>query len=91
MEAEEIGAKLKDSAKMAEVWHEVERFECYRETGRGGANKVIVQIMNQVAINGRPRYMVHAESENGKHAAGNPAPTIEEALLGVHWWDLDRD
>lgn len=91
MEPEKIAQKLRDSGGMAEVWHEVERFDCYRETGRGGARKVTVRVIKQVGHkDGHTRYMIDATSEDGKRATGNAQETIDLAIQLTHWGELDR-
>ena len=35
------------------------------------------------------RFMCEAVQEDGKEARGNNAQTVDEAISGVHWKDLD--
>ena len=87
MNETEMITELKRFAGFSEVYHK-SCFEAYRNTKKGTVQKVSVEILDagpEVA----ERYFCSATSGDGKTAAGNPAPTINEVLTFVHWQDLD--
>jgi len=74
---------------MTEVAHVI-MFQGRRENPQGEPQKVTVKLFdlgNTVAPHSR--YYCEASPEEGKSATGNNATTIEEAISGVHWNELD--
>lgn len=69
----------------------VTSFSCYRDTKRGGTQRVTVEIHD--AGPDAPaglRYTCVAKSDDGKAATGNSNASIDVVLATVHWGDLDR-
>lgn len=64
-------------------------FVGYRERKQGGSQKVYIELLD-AGPNESNRYHVRAWTEDRKRAAGNPRETVREALIGIHWWDLDK-
>ncbi len=90
MNIEEIIAQLKKDANMFEVCQKT-TFTGYREGKNGNNQEVEVDILDAGPNTIRPecRYACIARSEDGKMATGNPDSSIEMAILGVHWINLD--
>ncbi|MCK4751811.1 MAG: hypothetical protein KAS75_00080 [Planctomycetes bacterium] len=88
MNIEEIVARLKEYANCSEVYQKT-TFECIRANKDGNTQKIEVSIFD--AGPNRPEYRYHcvANSEGGKMATGNPDFSIDMAILGVHWNNLD--
>jgi len=71
--------------------HEVRTFRCYRQKKNGGTQAVTVEIKDAGYHLGPDlRYSVLAVSDEGTRAVGNPADTIQHALVLTHWNELDR-
>lgn len=79
---------LTEAAGADETWH-VETFTMYRESPKHGHQKVQIDILD-----GGPdtslRYLVSAKTPEGQRCSGNPRDDLEEAILLVHWSDLDK-
>lgn len=67
--------------------YEVRHFRLYRQTKRGTLQRVDVEVLDEGRA-GQTRYSVYAKSEDGKLAAGNPAPSLQVAIAIVHWGEL---
>ena len=89
MDIKEITSRLEQQADFFEVYEVIREFEAYRHTKSGEDQKVTVRILDAGPDEGMNRYTVDAESEDGKRATGNAYDTIDMALSGVHWQDLD--
>jgi hypothetical protein len=91
MDTATIISELKKHAGFFEVHHQT-TFECVRTAENGETQEVTVEILD-AGPNVRPaklRYHCRATTTDGKMATGNPEESIEDAILHVHWWDLDR-
>jgi hypothetical protein len=80
---------LKQAAGFFEAY-EVTRFTGHRKTQAGIEQEVDVEILDAGpdVDPANLRYFVRAFAK-GKQASGNNGPTLPDALVGVHWWDLD--
>ena len=85
----DILERLKRASGAFEVYHRTE-YTLYRERKGGGVQEVLVEILDAGPSKQHTRYHVHARSENGATATGNPAESIEVALAIVHWGNLDK-
>lgn len=74
---------------MFEVYHK-DSFECIRNLGTGEMQTVEVTILD-AGPDGDPqlRYRCVATTQDGKMATGNPADSIDMAVMIVHWQELD--
>lgn len=62
-----------------------------------GGREVLVQVRDRGPGTGGTRYSVYAtwatplpnETQGITYSLGNAAPTLQEALDGVHWWKFD--
>jgi len=88
MNIEKIAAQLKRDGNLFEVCQKT-TFTGYRESKDDGNQEIEVDILD--AVLGRPehRYVCIAKSKDGKMATGNPESSIDMAILGVHWNNLD--
>ncbi len=89
MNIEGIVAQLKKYANIFEVCQKT-TFTGYREDKSGNTQKVEVDILDAGPNRPELRYTCIAQSEDGKMATGNPESTIDMAILGVHWNNLDN-
>jgi hypothetical protein len=85
---EEVMERLIGRAGIVEVYH-VTHFQCYRDVEGAYGQKVFVEILDRGPAASSGRYTCVATTEDGKLATGNPAPSIQLAIMGVHWNDLD--
>jgi len=89
MNIEKIVAQLKKDANLTEVCHKT-TFTGYREDKNGDNQEIEVDILDAGPNRPEYRYICIARSEDGKMATGNPDFSIEMAILGVHWINLDK-
>ena len=79
---------LIEDGDMTEVAH-VTMFQGRRKNSKGEPQKITVKLLDLGSTKPSLRYYCEATSEEGKSATGNNTATIEEAISGVHWNQLD--
>ncbi len=89
MNIEEIATRLKKDANIFEVRQKT-TFTGYRKDKNGDNQEIEVDILDAGPNEPKVRYTCIARSEDGKMATGNPDSSIEMAILGVHWNNLDK-
>ena len=70
---------------------EVRTFKGFRKHPSGATFEVTIEILDRGPASGPIRWSVTAVDEEGRLATGNPDPDLGVALIGTHWFDLDRD
>ncbi len=89
MNTDEVITRLKKHADFSEVWQKT-TFEGCREDKKGNPQKVEVDVFDAGPNRPEHRFYCIARSEDGKMATGNPESSIDMAILGVHWINLDN-
>jgi len=85
MEPKEISDLIKKYSDASDVFH-VTTFKGYRNN-----RELTVEIWDSgPASQLSGRYHIVARDEDGGVATGNPKDDINEALVGVHWFELDK-
>lgn len=67
----------------------VRTYEAHRVSKDGSDHMITVKITDRGLAHTSDRYQCEAISDNGKATSGNSGPTIDEALVHVHWYQLD--
>lgn len=73
--------------KLKELEH-VTVFKGIRNNSKDEPKEITVHISDR-GEKEKFRYRCMVEYDNGKSVAGNPQETIEDAILCLHWFDLD--
>jgi hypothetical protein len=86
-----VWTTLRNLGKIFEAYH-VTTFTGYRKAANGEDRKVSIEILDAGAHDREHRYTATVtDVENGRHATGNGAGSVDQALAIIHWQDLDRD
>lgn len=80
--------KMRDVGRFFELY-EVTAYEGYRHRKDDTVQSVTVKVFDAgPTVSPDLRYRIVAEAD-GKLASGNPSHSVDDALVHVHWWDLD--
>jgi hypothetical protein len=67
-------------------------FTAFRRAKDGTEKEVCIDILDAGSdTDSQSRYSCEARTENGRMATGNPASSISDVLLTVHWHQLDQE
>jgi hypothetical protein len=89
MTDEKMLEAVRHIARASEVYR-VHRFQVYRDRPNGDTRQVLVEVLDRGLGNWK-RWLIEAQDGEGRRATGNPENSLSQALLGVHWHDLDKD
>jgi hypothetical protein len=70
--------------------YEVTTYKGFREPQGGGVQEVTVEVWDRGPDFGELRFSVKATDDEERLATGNPGSTLENAIMNVHWFDLDK-
>jgi hypothetical protein len=87
----QISKTMRSLGKVFETYH-VTRFQGYRKAANGEDRKVSIEILDAGPNQPTTRYTaIVTDLENRRYATGNGAGSVDQALMIIHWADLDRD
>jgi len=88
MNEEDVMKRLKKEARFFKIYHKTS-FWGYRRNAKGEEQEVSVDILDMGSEAGELRYSCVARIKDGKEITGNPAPSIDTAIMTAHWNELD--
>jgi len=86
LERDEVLKLLMEASRSFEGYS-VQQFMMYRETKSGSTQRVDVDVLDAGEAEAN-RYSIHARSDDGKTASGNPDKDLGVAIAMVHWGNL---
>ena len=93
MDPLEVLGWLKKHNKFTECWHIHSVYEGSYIKPDGSeisATLTIRQIHSSGYTELKPRYSAQVVSSDGKRASSNPETSIQSALAGVHWEEIEK-
>lgn len=69
----------------------VTTYKGFRHHKDGGVRDITIEVRDSGKPEDPQRWNVKATDKDGRMATGNGAKQLDEALLIVHWYDLDED
>ena len=90
MNVADVMKQLKKDAGFYEIYHKTS-FWGYRNKANEESQEVSVDILDRGSEVGDQRYSCVATTSDGKMATGNNYPSVDLAISGVHWYDLDKE
>ena len=91
MNANQLIRQINEIEGFSEAAHKTS-FTALRKTKDGRVQEVCIDILDIGSdIDSQSRYSCEARTEDGRMATGNPASSISDALLTIHWHQLDQE
>ena len=80
---------LKELMKASQSFesYSVQRFLLYRKTKSGETQRVDIEVLDAGEEQAN-RFSIHAHTQDGKTASGNPNKSLSAAIALVHWGNL---
>ncbi|HEY8678396.1 MAG TPA: hypothetical protein VIN39_07175 [Candidatus Dormibacteraeota bacterium] len=88
MRTDEMLELIEKAIEVSEL-HLVTTFRGSRKDKGGVVRDLTIEVLDRGADQPDSRYRVTATDSGGRVATGNPGPSLEKALGGVRWSDLD--